>query len=76
MSRPIDIHPLAWIGLCYRILAIVLIALLWITIARGQDASTGAIRGVIKDKAGALIPGASVALVNVSTGVQRSVVSK
>src|SRR5579884_1904048 len=75
MSRPIDVHPFSWIGLFYRILAIALIALLWITIARGQDASTGAIRGVVKDKAGALIRGATVALVNVATGVQHSTLS-
>jgi hypothetical protein len=73
MSRSIVIPRFDWIGLCWKTLAAALLILLWATVlARGQDASTGAIRGVVKDRAGALIPGATIALVNVSTGIRRS----
>ena len=38
-----------------------------------QSASTGAISGIVQDKSGAVIPGASVKLTNIGTGTARTV---
>ena len=44
--------------------------LLLLATALAQDASTGAIRGIVNDSAGAPIPSATVVLVNMATGVR------
>ncbi len=50
-----------------------LVVLLWAGIpTRAQDSSTGVIRGVVKDTAGALIPDASVVVRNGATGIRHS----
>ena len=43
--------------------------------SNAQDASSGALRGTVFDNAGARITGASIALVNVSTGLQYSAIT-
>jgi len=45
---------------------------LLLTAALAQDASTGAIRGIVSDQVGGRIPGASVTLVNNATGLRYS----
>lgn len=42
---------------------------------RGQIAGTGAISGVVRDPAGALVPGASITATNIATGLARTVQS-
>jgi len=42
---------------------------------QAQDASTGALRGVVTDATGARIAGAEVRLINAQTGVERSVIA-
>jgi Carboxypeptidase regulatory-like domain len=61
-----------------RTLAVVVAALFLIfiaSIACAQDASTGAIRGTVADKTGAVIPEALVVASNMATNVERSVLT-
>lgn len=46
------------------------LCLLLLASAAAQDASTGTIRGTVSDAASARIPNATVALVNVATGIR------
>src|SRR5581483_8920694 len=76
MSRSGCKSSLASISFCCKLGVTILLVLLWTTVmARGQDGSTGAIRGVVRDTAGALIPGANTVIINVSTGLRRTAVS-
>jgi Carboxypeptidase regulatory-like domain/TonB dependent receptor-like, beta-barrel len=63
----------------FRFLTLVVLLLLILFFgavsANAQDASTGAFRGTVSDSAGARISGATVALVNASTGLQYSTTS-
>lgn len=58
-----------------KLVIVILLLLLWIEVARAQDGPTGTIRGTVMDTAGAVIPGATVAIVNNGTGFRRSSVS-
>jgi hypothetical protein len=44
-------------------------ALLFATLARAQNANTGEIKGVVMDASGAVVPGTSVSIKNVQTGL-------
>jgi hypothetical protein len=44
-------------------------ALVWTTAAMGQSTNTGEIRGTVKDASGALMPGVTVEVTNVNTGL-------
>src|SRR5690348_9343449 len=69
MSRSGCKSSLASISFCCKLGVTILLVLLWTTVmARGQDGSTGAIRGVVRDTAGALIPRANTVIIHVSTG--------
>ena len=54
-------------------LLLVLALMLLAARSDGQDASTGALRGLVLDSSGAQIPGASVVVVNAGTGLRYSV---
>src|ERR1035438_9818831 len=61
-------------GTIFRILP--LIALLLGALAAGaQSGNAGAVRGVVSDPSGALIPGATVHLTNASSGLDRTATS-
>jgi hypothetical protein len=52
-----------------------LIMVLLAAVVQAQDASTGALRGVVTDATGARIAGAEVRLISAQTGVERSVIA-
>src|SRR5581483_9365038 len=64
--------PFGWISSWCKAGVFIVLFLLWVAVARGQDTSTGTIRGLVKDTAGAVVPGATVTLVNLSNGWCRS----
>ena len=41
-------------------------------IASAQTSNTGTITGVVKDQSGAIVPGASVKLINIGTNAERT----
>jgi hypothetical protein len=69
-------QPSSFARFCLWAVFLALTISLWMPIAApSQDASTGAIRGLVTDTAGARVNGASVAVVHLPTGMQRSVTS-
>ncbi len=62
-------HPFRLLALLAFILLVVAVTL------RGQDASTGAVRGTVSDAAGLRIAGADVIAINLATDLHRSAVS-
>ena len=58
-----------------RVALVLFCALLALPLARAQDSGTGAIRGTVVDLHDLGIPGASIAIVNVATGVRYSTTS-
>ncbi|HEY1270870.1 MAG TPA: TonB-dependent receptor, partial [Terriglobales bacterium] len=69
-------QPSSFARFCLWTVFLALTISLWMPIAApSQDASTGAIRGLVTDTAGARVNGASVAVVHLPTGMQRSVTS-
>lgn len=68
--------PRSYLGIRLQPLFLVsVLCLLLAAAAFAQDASTGAVRGVVVDKTGGLIAGASIALVNDATGSRYSATS-
>ena len=58
-----------------RTAILILLLVLLPAAVEAQDASTGALRGVVTDPTGARIAGAEVRLINAQTGVERSLVA-
>jgi hypothetical protein len=58
-----------------RRLSLILLLLVPSVGVRAQDASTGALRGVVTDRTGARIAGAEVRLIHAQTGVERSAIA-
>ena len=58
----------------WPLLAVVLLTLTWVsgTIAFAQATNTGTIVGVVEDQSGAVVPGATVIMTDVSTNASRS----
>src|SRR5215471_15417716 len=48
---------------------------LWLALAAPMQVGSGAITGIVADPGGASVPGASVTILNVATGQQRTIVS-
>jgi hypothetical protein len=57
---------------CRAIVLVLLISSCMAVFSRGQDSSTGAIRGRVTDAGGAVVEGATVALVSTTTGIRHS----
>ncbi len=51
---------------------VLLLSFFLLSLAVAQDASTGAIRGSVRDASGSFVPGATVVFVNTATGIRRS----
>ena len=53
-----------------RFAIVSILSCLLLTYAHAQDASTGSVRGTVTDSASARIPAATIALVNIATGIR------
>jgi hypothetical protein len=61
--------------LCRRTIVAALLAAIFVALPNTAAAQTAELRGLVSDSSGGVLPGVTVTIVNVATGVQRSVVT-